>query len=235
MIEVNKKAKPFHPCESLLGTDVFFMLKKCQLIGRNYYAPLHPTNMKDMMGLYSPHAPTSPLFKALKKVGFFEKQTNAALGNFYQWLKPASLDNPITIQLYIALNAKTYKELQTAQEICKYIQFFGTKDHPLNKDLVIDIHEIASGKYGCKSEDNGDTIALFALPPEQNDGPVPMEPPHHHWHPPGVVQVQAGLDAAAGAWGGIDHFAHGLGQPQDGVALGEAALHNVVNQLLGGN
>lgn len=249
MIEVNKRAKPFHPCESLLGTELLFLTKRCQLIGRNYYAPAHPTSVKDVMCQFKPSLVANGLSKGLKKYGFYEKLTNPNLTHFYQFIKE---DGENLIQMYAAPNTWMYDELSRAQEICKYLQFFTGAGVVLNKELVIDIHQLNSGLMGCRSVNDGAEVELFALPVPQEDMPIPAAPQggHHHWHPhaqfqadaqaaheaqgglPGGHGVVAGNWAAQGAVAGAGQVVHV--EPAGAGAAQGGGIGAFINQILGG-
>lgn len=243
MIEVNKRAKPFHPCESLLGTELLFLTKRCQLIGRNYYAPAHPTSVKDVMCQFKLSLVANGLSKGLKKYGFYEKLTNPNLTHFYQFIKE---DGENLIQMYVAPNTWMYDELSRAQEICKYLQFFTGAGVVLNKDLVIDIHQLNSGLMGCRSINDGAEVELFALPVPQEDMPPPVAAGHAgNWNPHAQFQaaqaaqeaqddLQAAGVAVAGNWaaqGAV--LAPGAGQVEPAPAQG-GGIGAFINQILGG-
>lgn len=230
MIEVNKRAKPFHPCEELLGTELLFLTKRCQLIGRNYYAPQYPTNKKDVMCQFKGSLVANGLVKGLKKHGFYEKMTNVELPQFYQFVKE---DGANIIQMYVSPNNWMYDEMARTAEICKYLQFFAAKNTPLSKDLVLDIHQLNTGNWGCRSVNDGAEVELFQLPPQQDDAPMPAPVPHQWNHFANAAENAAIAQQAAVAGAGQWH-AGGGAQLAGGNEVGQDALGGLVNQLLGG-
>lgn len=148
MLEINLKAKPFHPCESLLGAELFHMCRRTQMVGRNYYNPMcaDPARMDILMQL-KPQLSFNALLKHLKNIGWADKAHTPALQNYYQFIRGSQ-------KLFVATGSYHYESMKLAQEMCKYLASF-SPEKPLDKLMVLEIHRMVMFHETVSTDANG--------------------------------------------------------------------------------
>jgi hypothetical protein len=191
MIELNKKAKPFNPCESVLGTELLFKVAKCRMIGSYYYLD-NPSEKigKDVLVRAGVH--TIP---QLKTAGW-EQQPTVIENGLAVFAKEGSRDKVVT-----AFSSLAYESMSQIAELARYI---GISEEMENyKKIVYDFAKIImQGKVLVKV---GEEFVL-QWPPEEAP-PAPLQAGlggfgagvmlHHAWAahpmqaaaPPGAVHV----------------------------------------------
>jgi hypothetical protein len=111
MIELNKKAKPFNPCESVLGTELLFKVGRCRMIGSYYYLD-QPSEKIGKDVLIKGGLPTE---NQLKNIGF--KQYDAFLDQRYsRYKKEGSKDSVI-----VAYSNSEFDDMSRVAELAKYV------------------------------------------------------------------------------------------------------------------
>lgn len=211
MIEVNKKAKPFHPCESLLGAELFFKLRRCSLVGRNYYDPSHPNLNKDIVCQIKNTTSYGSLVKMLKKEGYTNTIFNGNLTQFFQHQKTIVGGNDI--RLYISPNSLNYENLMAAQEVCKYYQSL-QPHNPLDKLIVVELHEIMMKNKTVSVDADGNFVKLVEPLHDEDDGPQlgGWAPAQHHQQFAGAAPNEAAAGAGAAPAAGLPGIDWLLGQ-----------------------
>lgn len=232
MIEVNKQAKPFNRVESLIGADLFNMLRRSTIFGRNYYDPSRPTKSIDILGQLKTTVGLNTVMKLAKKEKWEDKFVNEGLPNLYQWTKQVTIaPQPDTTRLnfFLACKAHQYEDLMRAQEVCRYLQSLSIKDAQLDKLLVIELHKLITENVQVKLNEDFTFNTLVHVPIEPHDG-------FGTWAPPPVAQMWQEQAAHNDA---MQQQINAATQQQINAAtLGMDnvdVLTGMLNQMIGGN
>lgn len=170
MIQLNVGAKPYNVCEEVMGTELFFMMQKTQLIGSHYYNPQPPAYAaKDVLGLVKVSWKT--VEKQLMKEGF--KAYWALFGGIVTMWQPKDGGTKI----FVTSDYSIYSKFCVAQEVCKYLG-------PGSKQDIANIHKIIIEGALVMGEQ-------LVIPEEEN------HPPQHH---PAAVNPGLGFGHVPNPW-----------------------------------
>jgi hypothetical protein len=200
MIELNKKAKPFNPVEELIGSNLFFKMKKTQLCGSAYYQD-SKDKVKggiDVVGLITKTDYSKTIYYELVANGWTD--ANFYVPNFFTFSKKKN-------NLLLTTKLEDYTKFVNAQEVIKYMG-----GDVFTKEQIIAIHDIimANGKVHLNM--NGEVTGVH-IPNEEE--PVDMAEPAPA-APAGLVGAQLNYPGGAqvgGLFGGpaamaaaVDHL-----------------------------
>ena len=128
MIELNKLAKPYNPCEEVLG-EAFFFMKNTMLFGKAGYMTNPPADCKKHVVAYCLPAQGHTIRLTLKASGWEENYLINTPG-FSQYTKSGNM------LLLTSLSAR-FQAFKQANEICKFLNLKVDQD-----EAAVGIHNI---------------------------------------------------------------------------------------------
>jgi hypothetical protein len=174
MIEVNVKAKPFNPAESVIGSDLMLCLADAQLIGWHYFCDKPPADKgKSVMGIAGPGKYNNTL-KKIKLSGWVPgKAINGGITittKYHRTNAEGLIDT-----FFLIDNWDTYEKWSDAAEVCKLL---GINYSEENKTMVKFIHQVIVDGFKVYLDAEGNILKVAAPPPKHHhEEAAPVFPP----------------------------------------------------------